>query len=95
MARFAVLYNTQRPGLDKVIEADTYKVDAKFFTFFQDKEVVRSLKVDIVVQIRRMNDNEEGEGEQPDSVEQIRARSSAKRSTSLERTRLRAQADEG
>lgn len=94
MARFAVLYNTGRTGLDKVIEADTYKVDAKFFTFFKDKEVVRSLKVDIVVQIRRMEEDEEEEVEEPDPLDEILTKSRGKRSASLERARLRAQAED-
>jgi hypothetical protein len=72
MARFHVIYNTARPrpGLDSVIDADTYKVDAKFFTFLKDKEVVRTLKVDIVVQIRRMEDDEEvDEEEDPEPLD--------------------------
>lgn len=62
MARFSVLYTTARPSLDKVIEADSYKVDGKFFTFLRDKEVIRSLKADAVLQIRRMGDDEQIEG---------------------------------
>ncbi|OZD18318.1 hypothetical protein CH253_17810 [Rhodococcus sp. 06-156-3C] len=71
MARFEVLYNSTRRDFDKVIEADSYKVDAKFFTFVKDKEVIRSLKVDVVLQIRRMNDDEQendnGQGNPPSS----------------------------
>ncbi|GAA4717962.1 hypothetical protein GCM10023216_02700 [Isoptericola chiayiensis] len=66
MARFEVLYNTGRSGLDKVIEADTYKVDAKFFTFLKDKEVVRSLRESVVVQVRRMADDEAVDDEEDD-----------------------------
>lgn len=64
MARFEVLYSTGRTGLDKVIEADSYKVDAKFFTFLKNKEVVRSLRETVVIQIRRMADGEEIEDEE-------------------------------
>lgn len=63
MARFEVLYNTSRSGLDKVIEADTYKVDAKFFTFLKNKEVVRSLRENVVIQVRRMADDESADEE--------------------------------
>lgn len=66
MARFEVLYNTGRSGLDKVIEADAYKVDAKFFTFLKDKEVVRSLRESVVLQVRRMADDEAIDDEEDD-----------------------------
>jgi hypothetical protein len=42
------MYTTNRKGLDKIIEADVCRVSGKFFEFFIDKEVVRTLKVDIV-----------------------------------------------
>lgn len=96
MARFAVLYTNSRPGLDKVIEADTYKVDAKFFTFLKDKEVVRSLKVDVVVQIRRMDEDEEDgqdEREESDAVQQARAQAAAKRTPVARTRRLRTPTD--
>lgn len=66
MARFEVLYNTGRAGLDRVIEADTYKVDAKFFTFIKDKEVIRSLRENVVIQVRRMADDETLDDEEDD-----------------------------
>lgn len=57
MARFEIVYMTPRYNLDAVIEADLYKVEGKFFTFVKDKEVVRSLKVDLVVQIKRVDES--------------------------------------
>ena len=69
MARYALLYTNKRPGLDPVIQADTYRVDGKFFTFLKDKEVVRSLKVDYVVQIKRLSDEDDGDqSEEGDSA---------------------------
>lgn len=60
MARFEVMYIRDRAGLDKVIEADSYRADGKFFTFLKNKEVIRSLKLDIVVQIKRLDGDDEG-----------------------------------
>jgi hypothetical protein len=57
MAKFEIMYTGNRPGLDRVIEADLYKVEGKFFVFLEDKEIVRSLKVDIVLQIKRLDDD--------------------------------------
>lgn len=67
MAHFALMYTNNRPGLDPIIEADFFRTSGKFFEFLIDKEVVRTLKLDIVVQIKRlsaddvaaMNDDEE------------------------------------
>lgn len=72
--------------MDAVIEADSYKVDAKFFTFLKDKEVVRSLKVDVVVQIRRMDDDEtdDEEGEPARTTEGPLARSPASGDAALD-----------
>jgi hypothetical protein len=61
VTRYAVLYTNKRVGLDEVIEADSYRADGKFFTFLKSKEVVRSLKLDIVVQIKRLDDEEDGD----------------------------------
>ena len=77
MARFAMMYSTDRQGLDRVIEADFYRVNGKFFEFLVDKEVVRTLKIDAVLQIRRMDDdegeagagNDDEEGDQTCSTE--------------------------
>lgn len=67
MAKFAMMYSTPRQGLDAIIEADTYKVNGKFFEFLIDKEVVRTLKVDAVLQIRRMDEDEDsGDDEEGD-----------------------------
>lgn len=52
-----------------MIEADTFKVNGKFFEFLIDKEVVRTLKVDAVLQIRRMDDDEEGDDEEGDPAQ--------------------------
>jgi hypothetical protein len=57
MAKFEVLYSMAIPrqGLDSVIEADIYRVSGgKFFEFLVDKEIVRTLRCDIVVQIKRV-----------------------------------------
>ena len=62
MAKFAMMYTNNRPGLDRIIEADLYRVSGKFFEFIIDKEVVRSIKLDIVTQIRRMAEGEGNEG---------------------------------
>jgi hypothetical protein len=64
------MYSTTRRGLDPVIVADTYKVNGKFFEFLIDKEVVRTLKVDAVLQIRRMDEDEAAndDTEEGDSV---------------------------
>lgn len=59
MPRYAMTYMYQYRHLDKVIEADFYRTSGKFFEFLVDKEVVRSLKLDTVTQIRRMDDDEE------------------------------------
>lgn len=56
MSRYEILYTTSRQDLDKIIEADSYKTDGKFFTFLVDKEVVRTLKIDVVVQIKRLDE---------------------------------------
>lgn len=68
MAKFHMMYSSSRQGLDKIIEADIYRTNGKFFEFITDKEVVRTLKIDIVTQIRRMSDGEGDdakEGDQP------------------------------
>ena len=69
MSRFEMMYQRPRVGLDNVIEADTYKVNGKFFDFVIDKEVVRSLLSDAVLQIRRMADDEDDGGAGDDSSE--------------------------
>lgn len=58
MAKFEMMYNHNRPGLDRIIEADVFRVSGKFFEFLVNKEIVRTLKVDIVTQIRRMDEEE-------------------------------------
>lgn len=55
MAKFQIHYTTNRQDLDRVIEADNYKVDTKFFTFYANKEVVRSLRTDIVLEVKRLD----------------------------------------
>jgi hypothetical protein len=59
VARFQMMYTTHRQGFDPVIEADHFRVAGKFFEFVVNKEVVRTLKVDVVLQIRRMDDDEQ------------------------------------
>jgi hypothetical protein len=59
VAKFHMMYTAPRTGLDPVIEADLYRVSGKFFEFLVNKEVVRTLKVDAVLQIRRMDDDEQ------------------------------------
>ena len=57
MAKFEVLYTgvgNRYEALDETIEADLYKAEGKFFTFYKDKEVVRSIRLDLVVQIKRI-----------------------------------------
>ena len=58
MAKFAVTY-TERAGsydyaLDDEIEADVYRAEGKFFNFYSDHEIVRSVALDLVAQIRRV-----------------------------------------
>jgi hypothetical protein len=61
VAQFQVLYKINRQGLDPVIEADFYRTSGKFFEFLIDKEVVRTVQTDIILQIRRMDEEESGD----------------------------------
>lgn len=49
---------THSHGLDSIIEADYYRTTAKFFEFYVDKEVIRTLRLDRVVQIKRLTEEE-------------------------------------
>ena len=64
MPRYEMMYKTPRAGLAPIIEADSFRVNGKFFEFFVNKEVVRTLLMDVVLQIRRMEDDEQ-EGDRP------------------------------
>jgi len=79
MARFQMMYTNNRSGLDPVVEADFYRVTRKFFEFLVNKEVVRTLKVDRVVQIKRLDDDEEPAEEPEDAVTRARRSAEAKR----------------
>lgn len=60
MAKFEVLNTSvgkhHEDALNSVIEADVDKAEGTFFTFDQNKEVVRSVKLDWVVQIKRVDE---------------------------------------
>ena len=67
MTSFGVLYKTNRSGLDPIIEADFYRTTGKFFEFLIDKEVVRTIQMDAILQIRRLNDGDiNGDAEEGD-----------------------------
>lgn len=59
MAKFEVIYTAvgrkYEDALDTEIEADFFKAEGKFFTFYVDKEVTRTIQLDLVVQIKRVD----------------------------------------
>jgi hypothetical protein len=56
MPKFEIIYSSGRTNLDTVIEADTFKIDAKFISFITDKEVVRMIQVGAIFQVKRLDE---------------------------------------
>lgn len=56
MAKFEITYVSTRQNLDKVIEADTFKVDTKFVSFITDKEIIRMIQIGAIFQIKRLDE---------------------------------------